>query len=419
MPRPHGGAGGDLAAAARSAEAAPGDRRRRIAGALVRAEVAGQSGRLEEADQGYKSLVDYYNAHDIQDVEQLRWIGLAAAKFARWNRLTDQFRFLVNDLYPDALKIDPAWWPAHYQAGVLYLEKYNHAEAARELKAAVKQNPNAAEVHAASRLAVQNFDLGTARQATQRALEINPTNLEAQLALGDILLANFQAVEAIPVFQQACRLHPASEAAQGRLAAAYGVVDGVKEDLDGTRVGQLIAQATTRTSTAASSFFHSPQGWMPAESFHPRRWFREATERMPQLIEPYGDLGIVLMRLGEESEAKQQLEKAFAIDPFNVRVNNMLKVLEVLDTYAVLETEHFVIRFDRGRDEILAEYAARYLEEDVYPELCQRFGFRPQEKSLFEIFSRAATLPGTVGSAPDGRFALRPYRGGLRARSSP
>ncbi len=115
---------------------------------------------------------------------------------------------------------------------------------------------------------------------------------------------------------------------------------------------------------------------------------------MPQLVQPYGDLGVVLMRLGDEAEAKRQFDTAFEVDPFNVRVNNMLKVLEVLDGYAVLETEHFVIKFDRGRDEILARYAARYLEDEVYPELCRTFRYRPPEKSLFEIFNRARNTNG-------------------------
>ena len=47
-------------------------------------------------------------------------------------------------------------------------------------------------------------------------------------------------------------------------------------------------------------------------------------------------------------------QHAFAIDPFNVRVRNSLEVLEVLSGYATLETDHFIIKFDRGHDEVLA-----------------------------------------------------------------
>ena len=387
---------GDTAAAEASCSEALRLDAEQLPARFVQAELYRTAGRLDEAKAAYKWFVDYYNAHDVADAESLDWIGLAAAEYARWNRLSDQFKFLVNELYPDALKADPAWWPAHYHAGLLYLEKYNEAEASRELKAALALNPNAACVHAAlARLAVQNYELGAAQQAVDRALELNPVELEAHLARGDILLANFQAVEAIPVFQEACRLQPASEEAQGRLAAAYGVVDGLPRDLTDTRTGAAIDRAIAR-NPHCGEFFASLASALDESRKFPAaaRFYREAVTRMPQLISPHSELGIVMMRLGEEAEAKRTLDEAFRIDPYNVRVNNMLKVLEVLDGYAVLETEHFVIRFDRVQDEILARYAAEYLENEVYPELCRKFGFEPTEKSLFEIFHRARNTGG-------------------------
>ena len=68
----------------------------------LRGELHRVAGRLDEAEAAYRWLVDYYNANDVNDAESLRWIGLAAAHYARWNRLSDQFSFLVNELYPDA-----------------------------------------------------------------------------------------------------------------------------------------------------------------------------------------------------------------------------------------------------------------------------------------------------------------------------
>ena len=49
----------------------------------------------------------------------------------------DQFDFLVNDLYPAAIHSEAGYWRAHYEAGRLYLEKHNQADAAREFKAAL------------------------------------------------------------------------------------------------------------------------------------------------------------------------------------------------------------------------------------------------------------------------------------------
>lgn len=362
----------------------------------IQAELYRTAGKLKEADAAYKWFVDFYNAHDIKDPDQLRLIGLAAAQFARWNRLADQFNFLVNDLYPEILELDPDFWPALYESGLLYLEKYNKADAGRDLKAALVLNPKAAEVHAAiAALALQSYELDAARRELDLALEVNPKLIDALCYRGDSHLANFQAADAIKVLEEARKLNPVREETLGRLAAAYAVVDGVKEDPKGTRYGKLIDEAIVRNEHCGE-FFHALGGGLDQCRKFPTaaKYFREAVERMPQLIAPRGELGMTYMRLGEEVEARKHLDESFAMDPFNVRVSNTLKVLEVLDGYAILETEHFILKFDRGQDELLARYASRYLEEEVYPELCQHFGFEPKGKSLFELFNKARNTNG-------------------------
>jgi predicted Zn-dependent protease len=101
----------------------------------------------------------------------------------------------------------------------------------------------------------------------------------------------------------------------------------------------------------------------------------------------------MLMRLGEEPEAKRLLDASFEADPFNVRVSNTLKVLEVLDGYETIETKHFRICYDPAKDKLLARYMGRWLEE-VYPQLVKQMGYAPAEKSLFEVFSQARNTDG-------------------------
>lgn len=393
---------GDYQAADRDAHKAIRDQRDHLLGHWVAAEVLRAAGRLDEARAGYKWFVDYYNDHEVTQAEHLRWIGLASAQYARWKRLSDQFSFLVNELYPDALTADEDYWPAHYEAGLLYLEKYNQAEATREFKAALEINPSAAEVHAAlARLALQNYELDAAHQAIKRARELNPHLVEALWCLADAHLANFETTEAIAALNEARKLNPVAEQTLGRLAGAYAVIDGWPTKAPGSRFQKLLdsvlvakdAKATERPGgeflLALANTFELTRKYPPAAQY-----YRQAMERMPELIEPRGALGMICMRLGEEVQARKLLSEAFEIDPFNVRVSNSLKVLDVLDHYAVLETPHFVVRFDRGKDEILATYVARYLEDDVYPALTKQFDFRPKGKSLFEIFQRSGNTSG-------------------------
>lgn len=392
---------GDYLSARRSADAAIALDEQQLQARWIHAELLRTAGKLDEADKACQWLVDYYNDHDVTDADSLRWIGLGAAQFARWNRLSDQFSFLVNELYPDALAAEPQFWPALYESGRLFLEKYNQAEAARDLRAALEINPNAAEVYAAlAELSLQNYELDDAAARIERALELNPRSLAALRARADALLANFDAGGAIDVLESARKLNPRSEETLGRLAAAYGIVDTLAADHRqeverGTRCGKLIVDATER-NPSAGEFFYAMGRAIDASRRFPAAayYYRLAVQTMPRLTRARGDLGLMLMRLGDEVEAQQVLAESFEIDPFNARVSNMLKVLEVLQGYAVLETEHFVIKFDRGRDELLARYAADYLEQEVYPALTGHFGFEPAGKSLFEIFNRARNTGG-------------------------
>ena len=360
----------------------------------VRAETHTALGQFAQADAAYQSLVKLFNAGNVTDPRDLRWIGLGAAQYARWNRLSDQFGFLVNEFYPDLLAAHPTAWQAHYEAGRLYAEKYNTADANKELKAALAQNANAAEVHVAlGQLALEEFELSAAQAACDRALEINPEFLPAWHLKADIRLANFEPRECVGILTDALKLHPASEQTLGRMAAAYIAIDGLAKT-DDTRFARLAAEVTKRNPHPGTFYetladaLDRLRRWPAAATY-----YQEAIRQMPQLIAAHGQLGMVYMRLGEEQQAKQVLDEAFKIDPFNVRVNNSLKVLEVLDGYETLETDHFRIKYNPATDKLVARYMGQWLEE-VYPGLVRQMGFSPPEKSLFEVFSKAKNTDG-------------------------
>ncbi|MGB6043527.1 MAG: tetratricopeptide repeat protein [Pirellulales bacterium] len=387
---------GDLAAAKKWSDAAMQLNVDEPAARWVVAELHRLHGRLDDANKAYEWFVDFYNRTDkFADPHTLRYVGLGAAQFARWNRLHDQFNFLVNQLYPDALALRKDFWPARLESGRLFLEKYNQADAAVDFEAALKINPNAAEVHAAvAELALQNYELEKAKTSIERALEINPHLLEAQLLKADIEFANFEPAAAEKILDGAAKLNPHSEPMLGRLAAARGCVDGLRKDPVGTRMGEIYQQVFQR-NPHPGEFLESLADSLDTMRRYPEsaHFFSEAIRVMPQSVGGYGKLALVHMRLGEEDRARTLLEKAFEVDFGNVRVKNSLEVLEVLDTYETLETEHYLIRFDPKHDKILARYVANYLEE-IHPQLCALMGFEPPEKSLFEIFNKAKNTGG-------------------------
>ena len=398
----------------------------------ILAELHRVHGRLDEANDGYRWFVRYYNAHQdsLADPETMRWIGLAAAHYARWNRNSGQFHFLVNTLYPDALKLDKAYWPANYEAARLFIEKYNRATATSELDAALAINPRAAEVHAArAMIALQEFELDSATTAVDRALAINPRLVLAHQLRADVIMLASGPAAAIPVLEHARTLDPMNEETLGRLAAMYGAADG-RVDSAGTRMGAVMAEVEKR-NPRCGAFFASMASSLDLlqRLTEAARYYEEARRRMPQLVAVPGQLGLVQLRLGDETRGRVSLDDAFKADPFNKRVKNSIDVLEVLNGYATLETAHFVLRYDR-RDSVLARHASDWLESDVYPDVVKTFGYAPPAKTLLEIFrdhggksghswfsSRLVGMPyiGTVGGCPGRMFAIAsPNEPGIR-----
>jgi len=408
---------GDCPAATKHAERAIELDDDQLLARWIRAELSRAAGRLDEAESGYRWLIRHYNAHDVDDAESLRWIGLGAARYARWNRLDDQFSFLVNDLYPDALELDADYWPAHYESGMLYLEKYNQADAVREFSAALEKNPHAAEVHVAmAQVAVLQRNLEKAEKSIERALEINSRLLDAWHGKAFLAWSNFKTRETLQLLEEeVLPLNPASEATLGRIAACYLVLDA-KRDPDSPRLKRLIGDVLAH-NPHCGEFFH-----VLANQLEDRNklgmaetYYRRAIDVMPQLLGPRSQLALLQMRTGDEAAARTMLGEAFEADPFNVRVHNMLEVLDVLDGMETLDTGDVLVRYDR-RDELLARYAAEYFDEN-YGRWCREFGYRPPGKPLVEIFNSTRGTPGQQWFST--RMIGLPYLGVVAASTGP
>ncbi|MDX1947793.1 MAG: tetratricopeptide repeat protein [Pirellulaceae bacterium] len=388
---------GDLEAAEKHAAAALALDKDSVGAHLARAELLAQQGKLDEAQREYGWFAGYFaRAPRIDDPFDLVLLGRGIAEHARWTRNSNTFRRLVSDVFPAAVRQDKDFWPARLEMALLFLEKFNEADALSEITAALAINSQAAELHAArAALALGSFDLAAAQGSLDRALEINPELLWAHQLRADWLLADIRPAEAIDVLTAAKKLNPRDEGTLGRLAAAYEALDGRPGGMPSPRVAMLIDEVAARNPHGGRFYLAAGEACDRMRRF-PRaaEYYRLAAEKMPQLISARGQLGLVLMRLGEEAEAAQLLAESFAIDPFNVRVKNQLEVLDLLQGYAVIETEHFVIKFDRGHDELLARYAARRLEEEIYPLVTERLAYEPAGKTLIEIFSRRGTTSG-------------------------
>ncbi|MFL5245430.1 MAG: tetratricopeptide repeat protein [Gemmataceae bacterium] len=367
----------------------------------IRAQVFRDRADLDKADQEFRWFVRTYserseNDNDIKDPEELLLVGLAGTENARFNNLSDQFKFILEEVYGDALKYDKDFWLAECEAGNLLLEKYNRPEALAAYDKALSINPNAAEALVGKgQSALSKLDIKDAEALAEQALKINPRLPEALRLRADLYLAVNNIPEATKKLDEARTVNPRDEETLARIAACL-YLQKKSGDFDS------LAAEVAKVDPKPAIFYY-----LLGERLEERRWYddaerfyKKAAELRPKLSWPQNSVGLLYMRLGREAEAREILNKAFESDPFNVRVSNSLKVLRHLDKYEKLQTAHFDLRFDPKIDSVLARYMASYLE-NVHSDLVKQFHYEPKGLILIEVFNNHDMFSGRTIALPD------------------
>ncbi len=380
----------------------------------VLAQLYRDRGELFKSSQETLWFIRTYEKQDIEDPEAFLLVGLAAVERARWDvKLSDQYGFVINEVYPTVLKRDKDYWPAWYHTGCIALEKYDNRRADAAFNKALAINERAADVLAArGQTALQRMELPEADLMAKRALKVNP-HLTAALRLrADVLLSAGDVPAALKFLEQALAVNPREESTLARVAACQ-LLQGKEREF-----AAVVAKAEKQTLKPSAFYGDLAERLEGRRRFgDAEKYYRKAIKLRPTLATARNQLGILYMRLGKEVEARDELEKAQVIDKFNVRVFNSLKVLDALDTYDTLKTEHFVIRFNKKNDTVLARFMAKYLE-DIYADLAKQFEYKPQGPILIEVFHTHDLFSGRIVALPD-LHTIGACTGSLVALTSP
>lgn len=397
---------GDWDTAETAVDAALKRNAEQLAARLVRAKLLAARGRIEEASKAYRWFVRYYNRAQPTDPDDLRYIALGSLQYARWKNVSPIFHFVINTLCPDIKKAAPDDWRASAIAGSLLLEKYNVAQGRPELDAALAINPHAADVHAKlAAFALAKRELETARRQVQLALQTNPRHIQALGTLVDLAIIEDHLSQANETLDKALVINPIDQELLARKVALLllsGKADFAELEPwltalsaekpvwpDENALANIMKPLVSRNPRPGLFLAHLGQILESLRRFdRAERLYQVAAKAMPQLSEPRVALGLLAMRNGDILAAETLFESAFESDPFNVRVNNVRQVINLLKSYDELETDHFRIRFNGEHDRVLAELMAIYLE-DAYDELTSEFGFEPPGRTVVEIFSHA------------------------------
>jgi tetratricopeptide (TPR) repeat protein len=370
--------------------------REHFLGHWVLAQIYRDRGQMDKADDEFLWFIRKSNKVDITDPDELRLVGLAGLERARYRHITDQYQTIVDDYFNAAVKKDKLYWPAEYEAGRVFMDKHNRPAAFRAFERAMTVNPLAAEVLVCKgQMAASVMEFKDAEKYANQALRVNPRYLPALCLMADVHWFSNEMDATLKTLDEARAVNPRDEAVLARLAAC-------KFSLKKDDEFQALLNEAQKNNPKCYTFYTDLASLLEQRKLNAEaeKYYNLAIEMQPKFPEAQTGLGMLYMRRGKEAEARKILEKAYDADKFNVRVFNSLKVLDHLDKYETLETKHFILRFDKKNDTVLANFMAIYLE-DIYKDLRDQFDHRPKGPFQIEIFMKHEMFSGRVVAVPD------------------
>lgn len=318
--------------------------------------------------------------------------GARAARALGLFRDANKYFRLAASIVPKDAGVNTAW-------GDLFLEKYNTKDAVASYQAALQADGEWARAHLGLARALSDGNSAAARAAAERALEIDADLGEAHLVLAELALNDSRRDEARTSLGRATDQNPRSLPALALLAATAYVEDETEE------FEQHASAALAINPTYGEVF--RVAGEQAARNYR----FSEAAAlvRRGLTIDPddtraHADLGIHLLRTGDEPEARASLERAFRTDPYDVVTYNLLGLFDSLEKFVTVREGDLVVRMHADEVAVLREYALP-LAQEALQALSERYAFTPSGPILVEIFPkhddfavRNVGLPGMIGA---------------------
>ena len=292
-------------------------------------------------------------------------------------------------------------------------------------------------------LLYEHHNLGDAHTAAVEALRLNPRASEPMLLLGHIAVDGFDfdnaekladgldaraaSFDADP--DAAPAVSPGGAILRARIALRRKDPEGAEQALDpaldrfpshptlraleaSAAAGGYRISSTNRLLTRFNDDFpDSPVAavWVGRTLSDSRQYtyaaevLRRAIQLAPNWGEPRLQLGLMLVQAGHDTHARDALTEAIKLDPFNLRAQNSLRMLTELATYKVIETEHFIIRYKEGPDELLAMEMPDILEA-IHTRVCADvpggMNHEPKAKTIIELMPNHEWFAVRIGGMP-------------------
>ena len=303
----------------------------------------------------------------------------AMRKHGRRKEASDCFQSLTLTRDP-YLRAEGFWGLAQFQ------------DANEQFRAAVAQSPKNATYRVRwGRLMKERFNNSDAEDLFNEALQIDPKNAQAYLGLAIVSAGGFDP-KATEEANKAIELDPKLVEAHELLAnllledsepakAAAKADDALKvsgEALDALAIHAAVEVLADRSPdawlakmTAVNPTYGEGYALVAHHLVLNRRYedgityYRKAIELDPQLWSARSELGINLMRLGQEDEPRKQLEMCYQNGYRDAATVNSLRLLDSYKNFVTFKDDNTIIRLNSKEADLLLPYFRAELKRAI------------------------------------------------------
>jgi len=298
-------------------------------------------GRNTEAHACYEALTQQHDPY-------LRAEGYWGLEM--YQQANDQFRAAVAQSDSNALY--------RVRWGRLLHERFNNTDADNLFKEALAKDPQNAQAYLGLALvSADGFD-NAAIQWCAKALELDPKLVEAHELMANLELEDSDAAEAIKQADEAIKL-------SGDALDAMAIHAAVEVLADRSPDAWLDRIREVNSSYGGGYALVAHHLVLNRRYEDGVAYYRKAIEADPQLWSARSELGINLMRLGQEDEPRRQLAMCYDNGYRNEATVNSLRLLDSYKNFVTFKDETTILKLQKKEADLLHPYFEAVIKQAI------------------------------------------------------
>jgi Tfp pilus assembly protein PilF len=264
----------------------------------------------------------------------------------------------ANDQFRIAVAQSPTNAMYRVRWGRLMHERFNNTDAENLFKEALQRDPkNAQAYYGLALVSADGFDSKAVEWAA-KALELDPKFVQAHELMANLMLEDSDEEKAAAEADQALNISPEALDAMAIHAAIEALADR-SPDAWFEKIRQVNPAYGEGYALVAH---HLVLNRRYQEGI---AYYRKAIEANPRLWPARAQLGINLMRMGQEDEPRKQLEMCYDNGYRNRETVNSLRLLDSYKNFVTFQDETTILRLHKKEADLLYPYFEAVLKRSI------------------------------------------------------